>query len=555
MLNNPELILSDILSLNKDLVDNENYSDIIERILQVAQETCSADGYFFYKVNDKRFLNFEFANIKNKQFMDHNLFPSIFLPSVKNKKMKTAVEICALNQEIINNPNIHNVHDIDFSSFFEFDDKNDYTTISMLTIPLTNHKKNLIAVIQFINPKNSKGQTISFTSEMQNIIYSICPLITLVISNKTLKENYSHLLESFIEVLARAIDAKSPYTGGHCQRVPIITKLLTTAAIQENSGSLKNFEMSDDDWYALHIASWLHDCGKITTPEHIVDKATKLETVNNRIHEIRTRFEVLRRDAHIEYLKKRLQNTNSQEELQIEYIEQVKNLEDDFNFIADCNIGDKKLTPEDSARIVEISKRTFTRNFNRMTGLSWAEKDCVKDIQKNTFPEVEHIIQDREDQLLGSYNNGELYNLRIVTGTINKEERRKVNEHITVTTDMLKALPFPPELSSIIEYAGSHHERIDGKGYPKGLTGDEMSIPAKIMAIADIFEALTACDRPYKVPKKLSEVLRIMYKMKMSGHIDPELYDVFIKSNVFSDYAKQYIDDSQIDEIIIGDYL
>lgn len=238
--------------------------------------------------------------------------------------------------------------------------------------------------------------------------------------------------------------------------------------------------MSDDDWYALHIASWLHDCGKIITPEYIIDKAAKLETIHNRIHEIRTRFEVLRRDAHIEYLQKRLHNIDTQENLQAEFVAKVKQLNDDFEFIGTCNIGDTALTKEDIERLDKIAGRSFVRYFNRMTGLSWGEKKLINTPSVYTKPEVEYVLQDRPEQVAGPYNQGELTNIKIIQGTINDAEREKINEHIVTTINMLKNLPFPSELTNIVEYAGAHHERVDGKGYPNGLTGDQMSIPAKL---------------------------------------------------------------------------
>ena len=384
---------------------------------------------------------------------------------------------------------------------------------------------------------------------------AVCQMAVFALERKQLSESYTQLLESFVDVLAKAIDSKSPYTGLHCQKVPIITRMLAAAAVQETEGPFKNFEMSDNDWYALHIASWLHDCGKIITPEYIMDKSAKLETINNRIHEIRNRFEILRRDAHIEYLQKRLKNIDTKENLQAEFVTKIKQLTDDFEFIGYCNIGDTPLTDNDIKRLDKISERSFTRYFNRMTGLSWGEKKLINTPSTYTKPEVEYLLQDRPEQLAALYNQGELTNLKIRQGTINAVERKKINEHIITTINMLKNLPFPPDLSNIVEYAGAHHERIDGKGYPNGLTGDQMSIPAKIMAIADVYEALTARDRPYKEPKKLSEVLRIMRDMKNNGHLDPDLYELFIKSGVYMDYAKEYIDKDQIDDINPEEFL
>ena len=554
-----EIILPDLLALNDSLI-NDDYPVIIEKVMRVARKACDADGCFFFSVSDNKYINLEYSRVNSLNVgisgtENMAFFPSVFLPDVKNRSRKAPSEYCALNREIINSPNIFQTTGIDTDLIAKFDDANNYSTISLLAIPLVDRKDNLLGVAQFTNAKDANGKIISFTTEAQKVVLSVCKLITIALEKKKKKEAYSQLLESFIEVLARAIDAKSPYTGSHCQRVPIIARLLATAAVQETTGNLKTFEMSPDDWYTLHIASWLHDCGKVTTPEYIVDKATKLETIFNRIHEIRNRFEILRRDAHIEYLQKRLNNIDTKQHLQAEFVAKVKQLEEDFAFVAKCNTGDIELNDRDIARLEQISQIQFVRYFNRMLGLSWAERDNVENKDFYVHPARENLLQNRKDQIFGPYNRGELYNLEIRRGTINKEERDKINEHIVVTIDMLKALPFPKELSKVVEYAGAHHERIDGKGYPNGLTGDQMSVPAKIMAIADIFEALTANDRPYKEPKKLSEVLRIMQQMKHNGHIDPDLYDVFIRSKVYQDYAEQYMDKNQIDEVTPEDYL
>lgn len=555
-----DIIFTDLLSLNEAVIKDKDYTALIEKIMCVARKACNADGCFYFSIKDNKYMNLEYSSITSVNLgrlgsENLALFPSVFLPDIRNNPRKTPAEYCAVNREIINAPNIFQMDGLNTDFISGFDEINNYSTVSVLALPLIDRKDNIVGVAQFFNAQDNNGKVISFTSDIQKIVLSVCRLITLTQENKNLREAYSQLLESFIEVLARAIDAKSPYTGNHCQRVPIIARLLATAAVSETTGNLKNFEMSAEDWYSLHIASWLHDCGKVTTPEYIVDKATKLETIYNRIHEIRNRFEILRRDAHIEYLQKRLANVDTQENLQAEFVAKVKKLEDDFAFIARCNTGDIALNNDDINRLEEISQTQFTRYFNRMLGLSWAERDNIADKELFSRPARENLLQNRPDQRFGQFNRGELYNLEVHKGTINKEEREKINEHIVVTIDMLKALPFPKELSKVVEYAGAHHERIDGKGYPNGLTGDQMSVPAKIMAIADIFEALTANDRPYKEPKKLSEVLSIMKDMKETGHIDPDLFEVFIRSRVYMDYAEQYIDKSQIDEVNPEDYL
>ena len=554
-----DISAEEIFQLTDALAQESDILQIIDKTMLLAQQACNADGVSYYTISDDNFLRLVYSHsrsLKIHKLGSDNKYYTMptYLPDQKKVNPKTIIVTSALNQELINTPNIY-ANDYDNDIYLKWDDDMNYKTVSMLVIPIFNYKKRIIGIAQFINALDISGRTIGFSSKAQEKAQSVCSLMVPYLENHKLSEDYDQLLESFIEVLARAIDAKSPYTGSHCQRVPVIARMLATAAVQQEHGPLKNFEMSEDDWYALNIASWLHDCGKVTTPEYIVDKATKLETINNRIHEIRNRFEILRRDAHIDYLKKRLKNSDTQENLQNEFVARVQKLEDDFNFVADCNIGDTPLTDKDVARLQQIAQIKFIRYFNRMKGLSWAERDAISDVELFSHPSYENLLQNRDDQINAPFNRGELYNLTIRSGTINKKEREKINEHIVVTIDMLKALPFPQELSKVVEYAGCHHERVDGKGYPNGLTGDQMSVPAKIMAIADIFEALTASDRPYKEPKKLSEVLHIMQEMKNTGHIDPDLYDVFIRGEVYKDYAEQYIKPSQIDEINPEDYL
>lgn len=554
-----DISLDDIFELNQKVATETDSIQIIDKFMRLAQKACNSDGVTYYTISNDNFLRLVYSHSRSlkihKLGSDNKYYTSpTYLPDQKKNPKKTIIITSALNQEIINTANIYN-DDYDNDIYLKWDEDMSYKTVSMLVIPLFDSRKRLIGIAQFINAMDINGRPIAFTNKSQEKAQSICRLLAPYLENHKLKEDYDQLLESFIEVLARAIDAKSHYTGSHCQRVPVIARMLATAAVQQEHGPLKNFEMNENDWYALNIASWLHDCGKVTTPEYIVDKATKLETINNRIHEIRNRFEILRRDAHIDYLKKRLKNAAPQEELQSEYISKIQKLEDDFDFIANCNIGDIPLSDKDIARLQEIAHTKFIRYFSRMKGLSWAERDAVQDVELYSNPSYENLIQNRDDQINAPYNRGELYNLSVRNGTINKKEREKINEHIVVTIDMLKALPFPKELSNVVEYAGAHHERMDGQGYPNGLTGDQMSIPARIMAIADIFEALTANDRPYKEPKKLSKVLAIMQHMKNTGHIDPDLYEVFIRNRVYADYAEQYISPAQIDEVNPEDFL
>jgi hypothetical protein len=327
------------------------------------------------------------------------------------------------------------------------------------------------------------------------------------------------LFESFTKIIASAIDDKSPYTGGHCRRIPVLTMMLAEAAHDSDLGVLQNFVITDKDRYELETAAWLHDCGKIVTPDYVMDKSTKLETISDRVHLIASRVEILIREAEIIFLKEKIElmsNSQSPELIEQRYKEQCEQYRNDLDFITTINVGGEFMTDEDIERASEIAK------------LTWLDQSG------NRQPLI------TED---------ELSNLCIRKGTLNSDERKVVNNHIVITIKMLESLPFPKNLQNVPEYAGGHHEKMDGTGYPKGLRKEEMSIQARIIAIADIFEALTANDRPYKQGKKLSECLRIMGVMKKENHIDPDIFDIFVKNKVYLDYAEEFIDPEQIDEV------
>ncbi|WP_072680443.1 HD domain-containing phosphohydrolase [Arcobacter sp. LA11] len=397
-------------------------------------------------------------------------------------------------------------------------------------------------------------------------------LLTMSDSIKEYQDSQIKLMDSFIALIASAIDSKSEYTGGHCNRVPILTLMLAQAASDNNDGIFKEFKLkNEDEKRELSIAAWLHDCGKITTPEYIVDKATKLETIYNRIHEIRTRFEVIYRDLIIESYKK-LEDGEGKPEVAKWLESEQKQLISDFEFIANTNIGSEFMKEEDKNRIVEISKRTWARYFDDTLGLSKDEKlrykkedssieNLLSDkqrhiIKRNNFNEEEYLEKGFKLAVPENmYNLGEVYNLSISKGTLTDEERFKINEHIIMTIKMLEHLPFPEHLKKVPEYAGAHHETLIGTGYPKKLTKEDMSIPARIMAVADIFEALTAKDRPYKDAKTLSESIKILSFMVKDKHIDEDVFKLFLESKVYLDYAKEYLSSEQIDSVDIKKYI
>jgi len=452
-----------------------------------------------------------------------------------------------------------------------------HDVVTMISVPLRNRHSELIGLLCLLKSATSVSEgNEGVKPELVSFIEALSGVSAIAIDNQRLLKAQRDLLESLIRLTANAIDAKSPYTGGHCQRVPELTKMLAEAACDSQEGALSNFELSDDEWEELHIAAWLHDCGKVTTPEYVVDKATKLETIYDRLHEIRMRFEVLKRDVEVDYWK-RLANGEHAAALRVELERQWQVLDEEFAFVARCNEGGEFMAPEKLVQLEQIASRTWLRTLDDRIGLSHEEQSRKALTAAAPLPVREPLLADKAEHIIPRqinnqifpdnrwgfklnvpqciHNRGEIYNLSISRGTLTEEERYIINDHIVQTIIMLSQLPFPKHLRHVPEIAGGHHEKIDGSGYPKRLRRDEMSWTARMIAIADIFEALTAADRPYKRGKTLSEALRIMNSMKNDAHVDPELFDLFLRSGVYLRYAERFLKPEQIDAVNIEEYL
>jgi HD-GYP domain-containing protein (c-di-GMP phosphodiesterase class II) len=384
------------------------------------------------------------------------------------------------------------------------------------------------------------------------------------------------LMDSFIQLIAQAIDDKSPYTGGHCERVPELALMLAESATRSDLPAFRDFDLSDEErWREYRIAAWLHDCGKITTPEHVVDKGSKLETIYNRIHEVRMRFEVLWRDAEINYLRGLLDTPQDEPRLR-QTLEQVRQqLQDDFRFVANCNVGGEFLDPDDQERLRSIAHITWQRHFDDRLGLSPVDELRLPDTPAPDLPATEQLLADKPEHLIERdrstdyppefgirmdvphhlYNLGELYNLSISRGTLTAEDRFKINEHMISTIKMLESLPFPEELKNVPRYASTHHETMKGSGYPRKLPGEALSIPERLLAVADVFEALTASDRPYKKAKSVSVAIDILHKMVLDNHIDRDSFELFLREGVYRHYAERFLDPAQIDDVDVEKYL
>ena len=498
---------------------------LLEKILLAAMSITQADGGTLYTLTDDgRFLRFRLVRTNSlgiafggtggrslpPTFRDLPLYGEDGRP---NDHM--IAPWSAVSGQTVNIEDAYAATDFDFSGTMRFDQATGYRSRSFLSVPMRNHEGAVIGVLQLINATDPETHAVhAFSKADQSLAESLASQAAVALTNRALIEQLEKLFEAFIKLIDTAIDEKSPYTGGHCERVPELTMMLAEAAHAADSGPLADFRLTDKDRYELRIAALLHDCGKITTPVHVVDKSTKLQTIYDRIGLLSTRMAVVKREAEAAAWHAIAEGEPREAALAALQARHVQ-MDDDLAFLRDVNRGGERLAEEAVHRIQAIAAR-----------FPWTDEHG----QEQPF-----------------LSGDEVENLSIRAGTLTAAERDVINHHIVSTIHMLEQLPWPKHLLNVPEYAGGHHERMDGRGYPKGLRREQMSVQARMMGIADIFEALTAADRPYKPPMSLSQALEIMENFKRSGHIDPDLYDIFIAGGVPQRYGQRFLAPEQCD--------
>lgn len=588
-----------LIEIGIALSAERNHHRLLENILLEAKGLCNADGGTLYLCGemveregqevfeaeaDGKFLKFEIMRTdslgiaKGGTTGEDIPFPpiSVYDPQTGEPNHKNVASHVAVSGETVNIPDVYEATEFDFTGPRKFDESTGYRSKSFLNVPLKNHSGEIIGVLQLLNAKDSGGGAIPFSDQIVPMIEALASQAAVAVDNQMLVEAQARLMDSFIKLIAGAIDAKSPYTGGHCARVPELAEMLATAAVAAEHGELKQFELDEAGFRELHLASWLHDCGKVVTPEYVVDKSTKLEAIYDRIHEVRMRFEVKKRELEIDYWKQ-VAEGGDKDALKTELDARLAQIDEDYTFIAECNVGGEFMAEEKVERLKQIATGTWTRTLNDRIGIAHEELMRKEAEPAPQLPVKEHLLADRADQVFkrdGSFeapnaekfgfkmdvperlfDRGEIYNLSIARGTLTKEDRYIIQNHIVQTIVMLGQLPFPKHLRNIPEYAGAHHETLIGTGYPRKLTKEDMSIPARIMALADVFEALTAADRPYKKAKTLSESIKILSFMVKDQHIDPDLFRLLLESGIYKDYAERFLKPEQLDDVDVSQYL
>ncbi|MGB7402956.1 MAG: HD domain-containing phosphohydrolase [Arcobacter sp.] len=515
-----------LIDIGKSLTSEKNFDVLMEKILLGAKEFSDADGGTLYLVSDdKKRLKFQVVQTDSLSIKMGGTEGKITWPELPlykedgkpNEQMVAA--LCALDGKLINIPDVYETKDFNFEGTKKFDESTGYRTKSMLVIPMKNHEDDVIGVLQLLNKMDDDGNTITFTNEDKQLIESMASQAAVSITNNRLITELENLLDSFIKSIATAIGEKSEYTGGHINRVAEIAETLTKA-INDDTTVFKDINFSADEIKQMSRAAWLHDIGKIVTPEYVVDKGKKLETIYDRVNTVKAKFEIVKKDYELAYYKN-LSNTSSQkekEQLTIAFQNKITSLEEDLDFVISCNTGGEFMEDEKIERIKEIAKEKLKING--------------------------------EDTNLLSEN--EVYNLCIKKGTLTNEERDIINNHVTVSYKMLETMPFPKKLKRVPVIAGSHHKMVKGGGYSAPEILDlPMTIEDKILAVADVFEALTANDRPYKKANSLNTSLKILSFMIKDQHLDRDIVKFFVDNNLHLDYANKYLSEEQMDEITV----
>jgi HD-GYP domain-containing protein (c-di-GMP phosphodiesterase class II) len=511
------------LSIEKDI------NKLLEMIVDEARDLTSADaGTLYILCKEKQHLRFEIMqNDTMKTRMGGASGAEIALPDVPlykegNPNYSNVSSYVALTDETLNFPDVYEADGFDFTGPRNYDAATGYRSKSMLVIPLKNHENEIIGVLQLLNAQDPEsGEVIAFSPEYVDLIASLASQAAVALTNTQLIQELKDLFYAFIKSIATAIDEKSPYTGGHINRVVDLTMMIAEKINQTDEEPFKDLNFSADEMEELRLATWMHDVGKITTPESVVDKPTKLHTIFDRLRLIETRFQLIAQTIENHYLhqKNKLWQTenNTPERLKMldeELNQNIRILNQELDFIKTCIDSERFMMDDDIAKIKEIGNKTYS-------------------LSGRAYPYL---------------TENEIKNLCIRKGTLTAEERMVIENHATMTLKILQQLPFPWRLARVPEYAGGHHEKLDGSGYPRGLREKELPIQSRIMAVADIFEALTASDRPYKKPMLLSQAIEIMDKMKKNKQIDPDIYDLFIESGLYNEYANRAMAPSQMTE-------
>ncbi|MBI65891.1 MAG: phosphohydrolase [Candidatus Marinimicrobia bacterium] len=519
--------LQKLINIGRSLSREKNINILLEKILIEAREISHSDGGTLYLMTDDNRLSFEIMHNESKNIffggssapVPDSFYPvKLYVDGVPNDHSVSAV--CALKGKTIHIEDAYADKNYDFSGAKGFDQKHGYHSKSFLNVPLKNHKDEILGVLQLLNATEN-DKIISYSKEIISLVEALTSQASIALTNQMLIEEQKALFKSFIQLVSEALEHKDEVTGGHCTRVPVLTMMFADAINEDATGAYKKFKFTDDQMEELYVAGWLHDFGKVATPEHIMNKSTKLECLFDKINLLIMKFEILKRDKKIEFYKNCLNQESNEKELRKKIDNDINQIDNDVEFLKNCNIGGEFMSDEMKERVDKIADQLIS-------------------------------VENKQINIL---SNNEKENLKISRGTLSDKDFFIMKEHVSLSYELLNKLPYPKHLKNVPFYAGCHHEKIDGSGYPNGYKGDKLPLQARVIALADVFEGLTAPDRPYKKGYSLSKAMEILKFMVQDNEIDKDLFELFINKKLYLKYAKDYVDSSQIDEIDEKKYL
>lgn len=519
--------IQQLTKIGESLSSETDLDKIFDMILDEGVAFTKADGATIYKVNDDATaLEFEIiynGTMQMRQGGSHgpvNWKPVPLYDKHGNPELSHIVTAVYHKKKGLCFDDVYQTKEYDISGTISFDKSSNYRCESMLTLPLKDHEDTVLGVIQFINPLDENGKVSSFTDEHRAMLSSLASQAAIALSNRKLIESLENLLMEFMRSIASAIERKSKYSSDHITKVALLTDMIAKKINETDRGHFADVHFSANELKEISMAGWMHDVGKIITPEFVMDKSTKLERIMDGVELVIARINNIK--TLLKYLRLKLSETEYQSFVKEHFPIQVQDpesyMEEASHFIQKLNVGGEFVLDEDIARMREVASIDFE------------------------YDSQHYYILDETDQK----------NLSILRGTLNDEELKIMRSHVSVSWEMLSQLSFPKKYQNVALYASQHHEALNGKGYPRGLKNGQLPLQSRMIAVADIFEALTAADRPYKTPKTLAESLNIMANMVKYGHLDADLVDFFLDSGLYLEFAKAKMKPDQIDDVDIA---
>lgn len=513
-----EELVGQLVRIGAALASERDLRVLLEMIVDELRRFTRADGGTLFLVDEAAGC-LRWAIIQNDSLgvrvggsggeaVDEAVFAP--LPMEPGQRVHAAVHV-ALTGEPVNIADVYDRHDdFDFTGPMRFDEAQGYRTRSMLVVPVAHFEGGVVGVLQLINAQEVDGALVPFSARFEALTTSLASQAAVAIKNAQLVGELEAQFEAFIRMIAAAIDAKSPYTAGHVRRVEGLAMRLARA-VAEDQGVYGHVRFDEAQLKELSVAAWMHDVGKIATPEHVVDKATKLHALTDRIERVRVRYALLAEQTRAAELQRQL---DGQPADPARVAAELDALDEEFLFIERVNAGAEYVPPADIARLHAIGQKRWT------------------DARGTSHPRLEP---------------DEIRHLSVTRGTLTDDERDVIRDHARISIEMLEHLPFSSHLKDVPAIAGAHHEKLNGQGYPRGLTGEQLSLRARILAVADIVEALTAADRPYKKPMAVSEVHRILGFMVRDDELDGELVRFAMRAGVLDAYVEDEVAEAQRD--------